>query len=270
MTLDSDTQPATAPKLDLESASTPVEAERPDRLGQWLQSKPVFGVIMLVIGLLVGYFGRPAWEARTSTTAASDLSSVSNVQGPQPLPQSQEELLPFLISQTRHWRGNPAAPVTLIEFADFQCPFCSHYAATADSQIQQQYVENGRVRIGYQHFAFLGQESFWAAEASECAADQNAFWDYHDYLFAHQNGENQGAFAQDNLKRFAGELGLDQDQFNACVDSGKYTNFVAGQTHSLQSLGVQSTPTFVVNDQVLVGALDFSEFQKAIEQALSK
>lgn len=116
----------------------------------------------------------------------------------------------------------------------------------------------------------MGQESFWAAEASECAADQNAFWQYHDYLYGHQNGENQGAFVKESLKSFAGELELDQEQFDACLDSGKYANFIAGQTHSLQTLGVQSTPTFVLNDQALVGALDFTEFQKMIEQELYK
>lgn len=88
-------------------------------------------------------------------------------------------------------------------------------------------------------------------------------------MFAHQNGENQGAFVNETLKNFAGELGLDQDQFNACIDSGKYTNFIAGQTRSLQALGIQSTPTFILNNQALVGALDFEEFQKKIEQELS-
>ena len=88
------------------------------------------------------------------------------------------------------------------------------------------------VRLGYWHVAFLGEESQWAAEASECAADQDKFWEYHDKLFASQNGENQGAFNKDNLKQFAADLKLDTAAFNECLDSGKYTQAVQEQTGS--------------------------------------
>lgn len=126
----------------------------------------------------------------------------------------------------------------------------------------------GKVRIGYVHFVFLGDESQWAGEASECAADQNAFWEYHDYLFVNQNGENQGAFNKDNLKAFAEELGLDTQAFNECLDSGKYTDLVQQDTAWARSLGVQSTPTFVLNGQGIVGAQPFEYFQQAIEPLL--
>ena len=119
------------------------------------------------------------------------------------------------------------------------------------------------------HFAFLGPESQWSAEASECAGEQDAFWEYHDYLFTHQNGENQGAFSQDNLKLFAEELGLDTEAFNECLDSGRYTNLVQNQTNVARQLGVQSTPTFAVNGQALVGAQPFDVFQQTIESYLT-
>lgn len=121
------------------------------------------------------------------------------------------------------------------------------------------------MRVGYWHFSFLGQESFWAAEASECAADQNAFWPYHDKLFASQNGENGGAFSKDNLKRFAADLGLNTATFNDCVDSGKYTELVKAETTQAQSIGVRSTPTFLVNDEPVIGAQPFEVFQQVIE-----
>ena len=89
--------------------------------------------------------------------------------------------------------------------------------------------------------AFLGDESFWAAEASECAADQDAFWSYHDKLFASQAGENQGAFNKDRLKGFAAELGLDTAAFNTCLDSGKHTQEVQTQSAAARQLGVNST-----------------------------
>jgi len=126
------------------------------------------------------------------------------------------------------------------------------------------------VRFGYQHFAFLGPESQWAAEASECASDQDAFWEYHDLLFAKQSGENGGAFDKENLKQFAAELGLNTGVFNECLDSGKYTAAVKSQTEYLRSLGVSSTPTFLINGQPIIGSESFEAFQKIIEQELNK
>ncbi len=125
------------------------------------------------------------------------------------------------------------------------------------------------MRFGYFNFAFLGDESGWAAEAAECAGDQNKFWEYHDYLFSHQNGENQGAFSKDNLKGFAADMGLDTAAFNTCMDSGKYTQFVQDQTNIAHQLGVQSTPTFAVNGQPVVGAQTFDSFKTTIESLLN-
>jgi protein-disulfide isomerase len=131
-------------------------------------------------------------------------------------------------------------------------------------------VNSGKVRLGYIHFAFLGQESQWAAEASECASDQGKFWEFHDLLFEKQSGENQGAFSKDNLKKFAAELSLDQTKFDECLDSGKYTSLVTAQTSFGQQLGVQSTPSFIVNDQPVIGAQPFETFQKLIEADLNQ
>jgi protein-disulfide isomerase len=124
--------------------------------------------------------------------------------------------------------------------------------------------------MGYFHYAFLGEESLWAAEASECAADQDKFWEYHDYLFTHQNGENQGAFSKDNLKAFAAELKLDTEAFNECMDSGKYTQAVQEMSQIARQLGVQSTPSFAINGQAVVGAQPFDTFQQIIEGYLGE
>lgn len=130
-------------------------------------------------------------------------------------------------------------------------------------------MANGQVRVGYVHFAFLGEESRRAAEASECASDQNAFWEYHDKLFAGQSGENQGAFHDDNLKRFAVEIGLNAEAFDECLDSGKYAQLVEEESGFARSLGVSSTPTFVLNGRPLVGAQSFEVFQEMIEAELA-
>lgn len=125
------------------------------------------------------------------------------------------------------------------------------------------------VRIGYWHFAFLGQESQWAAEASECAADQEAFWEFHDYLFDNHGGENQGAFSKENLKRFADELGLNTATFNECLDAGKYAQIVQQETANGQQIGIRSTPSFLVNGQPVIGSQPFEAFQQVIDGLLA-
>jgi protein-disulfide isomerase len=124
------------------------------------------------------------------------------------------------------------------------------------------------VRLGYFHFAFLGDESIIASEASECADEQGKFWEYHDYLFEHQQGENQGGFSKDNLKSYAAVLGLDTQTFNQCLDSGKYKDVIDQQSQFGRQLGVQSTPSFLINGTPIVGAQPFTSFQQVINQLL--
>jgi protein-disulfide isomerase len=231
---------------------------------------PIIGIVMLVVGLAAGYFGRPYLaNLKPAETQAASQEQTSGQVSQEQSPESTPTLMEYLVGQTRHFQGDQNAPVTLIEFSDFQCPYCGKFATETEQQIYDQYIKTGKLRFGYIHFTFLGQESQWAAEASECANDQNAFWAYHDYLFAHQSGENLGAFNKDNLKKFAVTLNLNADQFNQCLDSGKYTDMVKSQTSMAQSLGVSSTPTMVINGKVLLGAQPFSTFQQVIDSDLS-
>jgi len=135
-------------------------------------------------------------------------------------------------------------------------------------QIDEEYIQNGQVRFGYIHMAFLSDASVWAAEATECAGDQGRFWDYHDLLYSRQ-GEAHGNMDKALLKDWAVELGLDAEAFNACLDSGKYTQLVQEQTSFAQSLGIQGTPAFVVAGQPVVGAQPFETFKSIIDQSLS-
>jgi len=174
--------------------------------------------------------------------------------------------VPFSV---RHFKGDASAPVTIVEFSDFQCPFCGRFTRETAPLIEETYIQTGKVRFGYVHFAFLGPESLWAAQAAECAADQNSFWAYHDLLFQRQAGENQGAFSKENLKAFAEELGLDTAAFNECLDSGKHAEVVATDASLARSLGISGTPTFWINGQMLVGALPFDALAGAINNALA-
>lgn len=166
--------------------------------------------------------------------------------------------------------GVADAPVTIVEYSDFQCPFCKRAADTTIPPLKEQYIPNGQVRLEFQPVAFLGQESLVAAQAALCAEDQGKFWLYHDKLFASQAGENRGAYSIANLKRFAGEVGLNQGDFDTCLDSKRHENDVLRITREAQSRGVTGTPTFFVNDVTIPGAVPFSDLQQVIERYIAK
>lgn len=167
-----------------------------------------------------------------------------------------------------HIRGLATAPVTIEEWADFQCPACGQFARLTVPQVMTGYVAKGQVRIVYRHFSFLGQESQWAAEAAECAGEQGKFFEYHDRLYAAQAGENRGAFSKANLKRFGADLGLGQG-FAACVDSGRYAQAVRDQTASGQARGIDRTPTLFVNGRKIEGAATFEQLRAIVEPLLA-
>lgn len=166
--------------------------------------------------------------------------------------------------------GNPAAKVVLVEYGDFQCPFCGRFFKTTEQELKNTYIKEGKAALIWRDFAFLGEESFRAAEASRCAGEQGKFWEYHDHLFNNQRGENEGAFADTILKRFAQDLNLDQTRFNECFDSGKYSEAVKEQSNEGRTLGVNGTPATFVNGKLVSGAVPFAVFKQAIEEELKK
>jgi len=166
--------------------------------------------------------------------------------------------------------GDKNAKVKVIEFADFQCPFCEQWFKTVEPSIISDYVKTGKVQFIWRDYAFLGQESTWAAEAARCANDQGKFWEFHDYLYQHQGQENSGAFNKDKLEGFAADMGLDTASFNSCLDSDKYASQVSTDQADGQKAGVSGTPTIFINGQSIVGAQPYSAFKTVIDQELSK
>ena len=166
--------------------------------------------------------------------------------------------------------GNKDAKITVIEFADFQCPFCKRLFSDVEPGLKKDYIDTGKVKFYYRHYAFLGQESTWSAEAAECANEQGKFWEYHDYLFNNQGSENSGAFSKANLEKFAQTLGLDSTQFNSCLESDKYAKNVQDDLSAGQKAGVNGTPATFVNGLLISGAQPYSAFKSQIDQELSK
>jgi protein-disulfide isomerase len=174
------------------------------------------------------------------------------------------------ISSSDFVLGDQNAPVTVVSYGDFQCPFCGKFFKETESVLREKYIKTGKVKFVYRDFAFLGQESFWAANAALCAGDQGKFWQYHDYLYSNQKGENQGAFSKDNLKSFAVVLGLDKDKFNKCVDSDKYSDLIEKETKGGGEAGVSGTPASFINGTLYAGALPVNTFTQIIDNELNK
>ena len=173
------------------------------------------------------------------------------------------------ISAVGRSRGESNAPVTVIEFGDYQCPSCKRFEQTIAGDLEETYIATGRVRLEFRNMAFLGDESVLAAAAAECANEQDAYWPYHDKLFQEQRGENSGTFSFDRLKGFATDLGLDRTAFDECLDSTRTQQVVFDETDAAREAGVDSTPTFFINGEMLKGAQDFSDFQDVIERKLA-
>jgi protein-disulfide isomerase len=167
--------------------------------------------------------------------------------------------------------GDPNAPVKIIEYSDFQCPYCGLFVTETEQQLIDAYIATGKVYFEFHSFGvFIGEESGRAAEAAYCAGDQNKFWEMHDIIFANQTGENVGDFTDKRLTAFATKLGLDMGKFNDCFTSGKYADQVKQDGVAGQQAGVQSTPSFMINGVLLVGAQPFSAFQTKIDGLLKK
>ena len=189
---------------------------------------------------------------------------------------------PNLRPQTdRNAMGDPNAPVKIVEYSDFQCPYCRVFWEDTEAQIVENYIKTGKVYFTYrsmgnwvsdninQSLNTTNAESQDAAHAAYCAGDENKYWEYHDMLFTNWNGENEGAFARRRLDAFAETLGLDMAAFKTCMDSDKFMDLVQQDGVDGLQAGVNGTPSFVINGKLVEGAQPFSVFQQEIEAALA-
>lgn len=180
---------------------------------------------------------------------------------------TREDILAYL-AKDGPTKGNDKAPVTLIEFSDFQCSFCRKFWQQTLPSLEKKYIETGKVKFVYRHFAVLGRHSRAAAQAAECAGEQGKFWEYHDKLFT--SAGSPLAFTDAKLKGYAKDLAVKPQHFNQCLDSGKYSKKVDGETGIADLLGARGTPAFLLNGKLLPGAQPFHVFEAVIEEELKK
>lgn len=171
--------------------------------------------------------------------------------------------------------GDPNAPVTLVEFGDYQCYFCNQFFHTTEDNLFKNYVESGKVKVIFKDYTIIGPDSITAAHAAHCANDQGQFWAYHDILYNNWTGENNGWASSENLLKFAGDVGLDIEQFSQCMIDSKHTSIIANSNQDAKDLGLTGTPAFFVigpDNKVtkIGGAQPYDVFERIFNSELEK
>ncbi len=188
----------------------------------------------------------------------------------------QPQTVKLTVPSFAPFRGADSAKVNVVEFGDYQCPFCERLFQLTEPQVVQNYVDTGRVRFYFLDLAFLGPDSQTLAQGAWCANDQGKYYQYHDYIYSHQGQENSGWATPAKVKILAANVtGLDPQQFNSCLDSQKYAPRVQQLTQLAGSAGATSTPTVLIgSDRIgyteVVGAQPYTVFQQVIDTQLGK
>lgn len=165
--------------------------------------------------------------------------------------------------------GNPNAPITVLEWGDYQCTFCFRFHESSLNILLSEYVDTGRVKLVFKDFPLNGPDSILAAEASYCAEDQGKYWEYHDELYTNWGGERTGWINHDSLNKFAKSVELDLEQFVFCLTDHKYLQKVLELEKFGREIGIDATPSFLIfNDEKIIkirGNQPIDAFRQAID-----
>lgn len=167
--------------------------------------------------------------------------------------------------------GDKSAPVQIVEFSDFQCPFCRRFWKETLPSIKKDYIDTGKAVFVYRDYPLsFHPASQISAEAAECAGDQNKYWEMHDKIFEEQSKKGEGTitYGESDIKKWATAIGLNMADFNQCLSSGKYTSEVQADFNDGSAAGVSGTPNTFINGVPVIGAQPYSVFQQVIEDAL--
>lgn len=259
--------------------------EHPHEHGEHVHSKPaklIAGSIIVaaVIIALSIFYNTKIFIKNMGELQSSASLQAGNLQQLQGNAQGAAQNQPSGPVEVKDRDGQPVlgkadAKVTIVEFSDFQCPYCQKFFKETFAQIKSQYIDTGKAKLVFRHFPLpFHVNAQIAGVAAECANRQGKFWEYHDLLF--NNGQPDGTnLAAADLKKYADSLGLNngtlgfgKNKFNQCLDGKSTLDVVNNDLKAGQTIGVSGTPTFFINGNMLVGAQPFSAFQQAIDAAL--
>jgi protein-disulfide isomerase len=221
--------------------------------------KPFYYILGFVAIVGAGFIGFSVMKkSKAATEAPQTMAPLTNAQ------ELVEKAKPIV-------RGQNTAPVKIMVFSDYMCPWCGVYAQTIENQVHATYVNTGQVVEVYHDFPLGGAHkySFLAARAARCANDQGKFWEYHDALFANQS--KWGAESSPpvkSLKKYATDLQLDRSRFDACIDSDMHADVVEYNHQLGQAAGVNETPTIFINNRKASNPLEWDKLKAEIDAAL--
>lgn len=200
-----------------------------------------------------------------SFAKGDQADSVVAEAGTEPTEEAEEASEVPPVSTADNVYGSDKAKVTLISYSDFECPYCARFSETV-GQIIDEYGDD--VRVVFRHFPLsFHANALGAAVASECAAEQGKFWQMHDKIFEANIAENMSL---ETWKDAAGKIGLNTDDFEECLESGKYESKIASQMEGGAKAGVRGTPATFVNGKMVSGALPYDSFKQIIDAELQK
>lgn len=238
----------------------------------------VLGILVIITAYAVGFQAGKLKMAGTEIIAANEEVQAAGAQDDEPAPSAPTPSAPTppppeparveIDLEGVPVKGDPDAPVTIVEWSDFECPFCGRHYTQTLPRIESEYIETGKVKYAFRDFPLsFHPNAQKAAEAGKCAYAQGNeyFWAIHDKMF-----ENQKALSVENLKAYASEIdGLDTAEFNECLDSGEMASAVQQDFAAGRTAGVKGTPGFFVNGKLISGAQPYTVFQQAIEAELA-
>jgi protein-disulfide isomerase len=234
---------------------------------------PILVVLVIAaafaVGLLYGKVSVYEKGGGTAKTADGGTAAPSGQAQPPEKTQLTEAEWKEVLSKAQMVKGNKSAKVTIAEFTDYQCPFCSRYFTDSYGQIMKDYVDNGKVQ--YMMFDLplpFHPNAKPAALAARCAGDQNKYWEMHEKLFSNQDKWSAETDTKATFTGYAKEIGLNTAKFDTCVSSGQFNQTIDDSLAFATKMGASGTPTFYINGKQLVGAQPYAEFKKALDEAL--
>lgn len=165
--------------------------------------------------------------------------------------------------------GSPDAPITMVEFGDFGCPYCGVFALQVKPEIIEHYVETGIVRFIWRDFPVITENSLPAARAARCAQEQGAFWEYHDALYEVLDEDGSRAFDDAKFSNLAKDLSLDTARFDGCLEDNPHQSVIARDIQHARQLGARATPTFLVNGYLVSGSQPFEQWEEIFAELLA-
>ena len=227
----------------------------------------IIGIVFFLLGVVIGGAGVNAlFNANNSENQALIDSAVSAAVAETGTGQARAGLqagqkYDVTVNETDPVLGAPDAPITIVEFSDFKCPYCGRFVSETMDSIMMNF--DGKVKFVFRHYPILGQGSVLAALASGCAKDQGKFWEFHDLTFANQADLTKEAFV-----KYATELDLDEATFTTCFDEQQHMADIQANYTYAQNLGITGTPAFFINGSYVSGAQPYSVFADVINKEL--